>query len=1087
MFDWKKIAVIFLVLVLLVGAGAYYFVSLGNDEEPPAITFLNTKGAYLKEDGLPITYDEKDVEGYSCEGEKVDFSPGSNLVYFSEEASVQDILEKYIVPTDGLRLDVAFYSPGEEGFEKGYHSFNGVVVGVDTLELDQTIPANRPIIVVADRKGEFCNVEDNLKSAAEFLPEAKSIDSIAEINSGWVLIAVDEELKVIEESGMSEKTQAFWAIKNDYTYNKLDLSEGVNLKDDYLGIGWLKVGKVEEAEEVLVEEERPKTKLDIDSVLRKDNTKILPGTKTSALLELNIVAENGNVELDEFVILLETDRILDFADLDVDLVLVALGDDGRVVEAKFTEIETITEAKMSKFFVKVDPVKSIKVGDGSPTGLQIQLKARDNAVPGRKYRISLKEDFHFSGLTDGQAVEFQGSKESSGWVEIDSYEEPLTLEADIFDPIADAQSTNLDRPKGLPILGLKLEAINGDIELSGMNYVFEWNYFDEAAPDDASVIFELVDLDSGDQYYFAGLSPASWNDSSFEDLMGFSTPILLSENESKKLVLYADFQGNFNTGDQFSVSLPEDAFESDGQSFVHAAENFPLEGATAVLMENFKETTDSLQAEDFVVDAEVEFIDEHNIHVNFDAGDDSYYIEKVRIDFEANSFMEFEKLSYMPYLYQPTGGSGKIELDSVVELEEQSDSGNGTKIYQLVYSVENFFVGTGEKTLGIGLKPTGENVYHDEAYRFALGENPFRIVNTQENGDFELENPITTEQTDWFFPEATVPLPQIAWSFYNVLNEDETKLVPGEENVPMIGFGIQSSGSESYLDFVRVSLYGLEDHIQQMSDADYKIYWASENRMLEANISFEDSSSVMRKYILFDLDEEIELTANKMEKFEVWVDYPEDMEGYMQMSIAANSSIVDYFGFYNQYESNASPMSFDGYDFEIAFPNEEIEVTGDAEILVYSEDESTDNFFVSAGQKDVYLFNFEVTVEEDVSLQSITLRSARWGAFDKIRLTAYDLSYVEEIDPQTQVASSPGLVTGNYVPPEKEVKFVYDIEDLEISADSTVKFIVWADMSDGFSDKALVKLDLADVHFYTQVTPLIDAIDEIIEKTIRHT
>lgn len=245
----KKV-LIALLLIFGVSFGAYWYFTQDSDEMPPPINFENTRGASVRQANMPVSYDQDDVDEFgTCSDDTIDFKPGSNIVYFTEDTTVDELLGEYIIPDDGLQLDVAFYSPGEPGLKAGYHSFNGAVVGVSTLETDWEIPKHRPIIVVTNRSGEFCNHDGKLKGSYSFLDDDKEIPSLDDIEAGWVLVASGQQLiPTIQANNAGDKVLRVFAISKDLkSYTELkNPTEFDTLYQNYSSIVWLGIGKEKE-------------------------------------------------------------------------------------------------------------------------------------------------------------------------------------------------------------------------------------------------------------------------------------------------------------------------------------------------------------------------------------------------------------------------------------------------------------------------------------------------------------------------------------------------------------------------------------------------------------------------------------------------------------------------------------------------------------------------------------------------------------------------------------------------------------------------------------------------------------------------
>lgn len=239
-----KIVLIVLIVAVLGGGAAWYFLGMpGLEEAPPSLELGGGKfqGQSLGEQLGSLVYDDNDVANYqAASGASFETSDkGVNYFYSSEDLTISDIKDSVIKPADGLQILIAFYSPGESelGTDECYYIYpEGPYV--NTCEITDpnsfTIPAGRAFAIIASQEFEFDSSQLNDSGT---LAGKNYINSYIGKTQGWLMIPLkgSGDINVAAEGSV-------WKMTGANSFEKVADKENPGLSGSHK-IAWFDLGE----------------------------------------------------------------------------------------------------------------------------------------------------------------------------------------------------------------------------------------------------------------------------------------------------------------------------------------------------------------------------------------------------------------------------------------------------------------------------------------------------------------------------------------------------------------------------------------------------------------------------------------------------------------------------------------------------------------------------------------------------------------------------------------------------------------------------------------------------------------------------
>lgn len=199
--SWVALSLIALVVV----GGLVYYTwprEVAGEDTPPVLEMESSalQGAFVDDKIAFYTFEEKDLwpqekatELSDNFGAPTTIEPNIHFYWLKSPRTFKDIRD-FIEPKVGNQVFVAFYSPGEDGYEKGFHVYpKGPFQG--TLEIEETeiaskeIPAYRPFIIISKEKTKVWGVEPENEVAVQFPNPLKNNEK------GWTLVVATDDPK----------------------------------------------------------------------------------------------------------------------------------------------------------------------------------------------------------------------------------------------------------------------------------------------------------------------------------------------------------------------------------------------------------------------------------------------------------------------------------------------------------------------------------------------------------------------------------------------------------------------------------------------------------------------------------------------------------------------------------------------------------------------------------------------------------------------------------------------------------------------------------------------------------------------------
>lgn len=247
-----------LVALVAIGGVVYYTWprEVAGEDTPPVLEMSTSalQGAFVDDKIAFYTFEEKDlwseskaIELSDAFGAPTTIKPNIHFYWLKSQRTFKDIRD-FIKPKVGNQIFIAFYSPGEVGFDKkGFYvypkgPFGGTIEIKDAELANKEIPAYRPFIIISKEETSVWGVEPEIEVAVQFPSPLKNSEK------GWTLVVATDDPKTALASykdridlNSDGKTQ-IWVQDAENSFKRVDLE--TLAVDDYKTI-WLKLNEKE--------------------------------------------------------------------------------------------------------------------------------------------------------------------------------------------------------------------------------------------------------------------------------------------------------------------------------------------------------------------------------------------------------------------------------------------------------------------------------------------------------------------------------------------------------------------------------------------------------------------------------------------------------------------------------------------------------------------------------------------------------------------------------------------------------------------------------------------------------------------------
>jgi len=238
----KKFFIFGAVFALFIVAGfAYYLIQNSLNDEPPSLVMeTSLQGFSYDESGLYLEVDDDyidDMEDYEDENDDLpddeqeeleDFDAGVNYVYFNEEYSFEDVLNR-IKADEGTKLLLCRWDGEDQEFQcypKGPYSGTKLI---KKSKIDEkTGAAGEMWAVISSEDVEIWGANPPSGIVAN-----NGVDW-DELDEGWHIDAYSESFleDMVDYCG-DDRIKRLWVQKKDNSFEKLDLDEDVDMNSGY--------------------------------------------------------------------------------------------------------------------------------------------------------------------------------------------------------------------------------------------------------------------------------------------------------------------------------------------------------------------------------------------------------------------------------------------------------------------------------------------------------------------------------------------------------------------------------------------------------------------------------------------------------------------------------------------------------------------------------------------------------------------------------------------------------------------------------------------------------------------------------------
>lgn len=243
-------------LIVVLGGVLYFTWPSSPDEDmPPSLDFGGNglQGAFIDKKYSFYNCEQKDVDEEKVAkkeatlteefGEPTIIEPGVHFYYVENTKSLDTVFLNNTLCVKDNKVFFAYYSPGEEGLEKGFHVYPKGLFQ-DTHEIKDPklfkIPAYRGFLIIASKQTKGWGFKSEKKVADRFPKPLENKEA------GWVQVVKVGELKAALEEyedridTLDDKPQ-IWVQNKDNDFAKVSsLEELANLETSYSMI-WLKL------------------------------------------------------------------------------------------------------------------------------------------------------------------------------------------------------------------------------------------------------------------------------------------------------------------------------------------------------------------------------------------------------------------------------------------------------------------------------------------------------------------------------------------------------------------------------------------------------------------------------------------------------------------------------------------------------------------------------------------------------------------------------------------------------------------------------------------------------------------------------